>query len=479
MSEHGLCQHVGRGSLPKRVLDVGYADGSQNPVLIENVECSRLPYATLSHCWGSSVPLCTTSKTLSVHLSGLEWSALPASFQDAITVTRWLNVRYLWVDSLCILQDDPVDWEEQSAKMASIYEGSYITLAATCASSCTEGFLSQRQQNSRTVCLDMYKNSYQIRVRTPIEHREFFHGWYHGNPYPLFNRAWVLQERVLAARVIHFTKKELVFECRNGSRCECGNEDDLPPMLKQSLGFRFENDDSLDLWHNIVANYTSMRMTHDGDILPALSAIASSISPLLGDYKAGMWKDYLLRDLMWCSIKFSKNPPQRRPQVYTAPSFSWASIVGNISWDRDLRCLNHSWVAQVSDIQVGLRCHDAPFGAVCHGSMTMKGQSLKAKVVGRLEVDHSVRDKWLLEVGNQTVPAYLDVPNEVPDSPECLVTCLGVCKLVDFPLTDIRISLLILKPSSRVNGFFERIGISEITQETFMDNAEDTTITIV
>jgi hypothetical protein len=116
-------------------------------------------------------------------------------------------------------------------------------------------------------------------------------------------------------------------------------------MLKQSLGFRFENDDSLDLWHDIVANYTSMRMTHDGDILPALSAIASSVSPLLGDYKARMWKDYLLRDLMWRSIKFSDNPPQLRPKVYTAPSFSWESIVGNISWDRDLRCLNHSWVA--------------------------------------------------------------------------------------------------------------------------------------
>lgn len=63
----------------------------------------------------------------------IPWDKLPSTFQDAITVTRRLGIAYIWIDSLCIVQDDAQDWEREAAKMALIFESAYLTIAATAA----------------------------------------------------------------------------------------------------------------------------------------------------------------------------------------------------------------------------------------------------------------------------------------------------------------------------------------------------------
>lgn len=138
LTSHPACKDVTR-SLPTWVLDV-----SNNQVSLFISGNQRSPYAALSHCWGKVPLIQTTSSTLHDRISGIPWDDLSSTFQDAMTTTRLLGLKYLWMDSLCILQDDQLDWSRESAAMASIYEVAQIVLAANDAPDGTHGFLHDR-----------------------------------------------------------------------------------------------------------------------------------------------------------------------------------------------------------------------------------------------------------------------------------------------------------------------------------------------
>lgn len=130
---HSACKSTTScGTLPTRVIDVGSPDGRTEPRLYET---SGEPgdYIALSHCWGGAQPLRTTKETICSLKTCIPWAELPNTFQDAIKVTRGLGIRYLWIDSLCIIQDDAQDWEREAANMAVIFEAAYLTIAATAA----------------------------------------------------------------------------------------------------------------------------------------------------------------------------------------------------------------------------------------------------------------------------------------------------------------------------------------------------------
>ena len=130
--------------LPLRVIDIGDEVRSQRLRLHITERNERGFYATLSYRWGSKVPLRTTQRTLKRHMQSLEFQNLPQTFQDAIRVTRLLGIRYLWIDSLCIIQDDHQDWLNQAAEMGSIYQHSLVTIAVHSAQNSSEGFLWRR-----------------------------------------------------------------------------------------------------------------------------------------------------------------------------------------------------------------------------------------------------------------------------------------------------------------------------------------------
>lgn len=128
--KHGTCKsRLNNSYLPTRVLDV-----SREPdtiFLYEPDESDRGPYLALSHCWGGTVPIMTKIKTLESFKAGITMESFPKTFQDAISVTRQLQCRYLWIDSLCIIQDDAEDWRHEATRMADVYGNSYVTVAAT------------------------------------------------------------------------------------------------------------------------------------------------------------------------------------------------------------------------------------------------------------------------------------------------------------------------------------------------------------
>jgi hypothetical protein len=121
--------------------------------LVENSPDSEGRYIALSYCWGKSLPFTTTSRNLQKHkeVGGIKYTQLPKTLQDAIFLVRYLGIRYLWADCLCIVQDDKADWEREASRMAVVYSNAYLTIAATRASHCGEGFLHARKVKDRRV----------------------------------------------------------------------------------------------------------------------------------------------------------------------------------------------------------------------------------------------------------------------------------------------------------------------------------------
>ena len=202
--------------LPTRVLDVGDAKNPYRLRLYLTEEGEKGRYIALSHCWGGDVPSKTNKDNKDDRCEkGIEFDQLPKTFQDAVVTTRKLGVQYLWIDSLCIIQGDDEDWKREARKMEAVFALAYCTIAATSAKDSTKGFLIPRsvKQSAR---LQDNKNS-QLYVYVSEVSEDFDDDVEKGE---LNKRAWVLQERALSPRTIHFTETQTYWECGSVIRCE-------------------------------------------------------------------------------------------------------------------------------------------------------------------------------------------------------------------------------------------------------------------
>lgn len=130
---------------PTRLIDVGTTDGSVKPHLyIPSPSTPFTPYTTLSYRWGPSPAILLTQTSLSPLLEEIPLHLLPKSNQDAIQVTRFLGIRFLWIDALCIIQDLEDDWHKESERMGDIYKGSYVTISASMAETGNMGCFVER-----------------------------------------------------------------------------------------------------------------------------------------------------------------------------------------------------------------------------------------------------------------------------------------------------------------------------------------------
>ncbi|KAF2428863.1 HET-domain-containing protein, partial [Tothia fuscella] len=302
------------------------------------------PYVCLSHCWGSGQSIPVTKKSnYADQLGGIAWETLPQTFQDAVVFARKLQIRYMWIDSLCIVQDDRSDWAENTANMASVYQNGYLTLAATSAEDSRGG-------------LFYAGHSSEVAFRRKLPHfsdMESGHSTQRNKSaagFPLLKRAWIYQERLLSPRILHFTHHELLWECLEGSICQCllGSEPFSPsdsPVspsrspsspgrinhLPQDCSIGLDGSDEasrLIAWHNILVKYSKLTITYHTDRLSALSGIAQQFGrPYASQYLAGMWKEQICYDLIWISLDAGSSP---RPLNWSVPSWSWASIEGAV-----------------------------------------------------------------------------------------------------------------------------------------------------
>lgn len=194
---------------PTRVIDVGTTD-SRTIRLCEIASGSDTRYIALSHRWGSFM-----SETLKENIESrkqfISYNELPSTFQDAIDVTRQLDVQYLWIDSLCIIQDDPDDWRRESGLMENVYSSAYCTISVRVTSN--NGFLRTRPAR-QFVKLEAGKYA-PIYICEQIDDFER-----DVEDAPLSRRGWVFQERVLSRRTIYFTDRQTYWECGKCIRCE-------------------------------------------------------------------------------------------------------------------------------------------------------------------------------------------------------------------------------------------------------------------
>jgi len=200
--------------LPTRVIEVGQQGDSK--VYLRETASGNVPpgeWLALSHQWGPEPHFRTTRQTLSAHLQGLDFATLPATFRDAVTVTRSLGYPYLWIDSLCIIQGDDGDFLQEAKRMEQVYSGACCVLAISRTAGHTAGFLTPRKERDYVTLQNGSQAPFYLCQ--PID--DFNR---HVITSDLSKRGWVLQEHALARRTVFYTDHQVYWECGEGIRCE-------------------------------------------------------------------------------------------------------------------------------------------------------------------------------------------------------------------------------------------------------------------
>jgi len=321
--------------LPRRILEI--ANDSVTLVLFDGGVMDG-KYAALSYCWGEKEELAkrpnltTTSATLQTLQSGIPTSTLPQTLRQAVEVCGWLGIRHIWIDSLCIIQDSNQDWEVEAAKMATVYSRSKVTIIAATSTSCHSGFLPV-DLKSMFVEIDTPLPTVGLTARIKLRsghHRPV--GILSSKMDPVDFRGWTYQEELLSTRHLKFTKNDIQWRCGAGGACTCGG---LPwASTEDEWGSKSTYDPNQ--WSRIVNNFSARSFTVNTDRLLALSGVARVTASKLrargvdATYAAGLWRHSLLTtpDLAWTTN--SNDTDKWCSKKYIAPSFSWASIIGEV-----------------------------------------------------------------------------------------------------------------------------------------------------
>lgn len=274
LNNHTECVNdFSRGFVPSRVVDVGLSDGSELPRLrdtrIEPLQGNTNHYAALSHCWGVERIITSTRATLDERMVELTMESLSKTFQDAIRTCRELNIRYLWIDSLCIIQDDKDDWASESQQMCDIYRLAHITISAAHASGGDAGCFVERDglvylpfvlQLTKKYGVDPKRTLFtplpRAQPSVPVDKTE---------P-PLYGRAWVLQEQILSTRMLCYEADQMRWEClsvHGSERSPLGGAARRPRYFKDiQNGIAHEKADFLlPITLNILYNHQSWCLT--------------------------------------------------------------------------------------------------------------------------------------------------------------------------------------------------------------------------
>ncbi|KAF3805125.1 hypothetical protein GCG54_00005871 [Colletotrichum gloeosporioides] len=382
---------------PLRFISVG--TGDMNSVHITKLSSTGTdPYVALSYCWGSEQFVKTTSLNLSHHEDMIKITSLPKTIQDAIFVTRKLGIGLLWVDSLCIVQDDTESLAKEVQHMADYYANSVLTISAARAKSCHDGFLSRNDEQGTNVLTQFYFPAHfgekrdvakYLKLVPPTQQEDL----------PIDARGWTFQESIMATRLATFGERRIWWSCmaRGANQTRSVGHNVLrteifdyrrdmhvgSPHWRQEYELR-----RLTLWARLLNDYTSRVLFVPQDRLPAIAGIARMAAsffnnpekPALPLYVAGLWNTKELPlQLLWVPRK-----ERALHSSYIAPSWSWASYTGQVSWnwpnyatfpaqsylgtDQELTDPRDPDIQEVS---VSL-CNDiAPYGAITAGFLRL------------------------------------------------------------------------------------------------------------
>ncbi|KAH9209350.1 heterokaryon incompatibility protein-domain-containing protein [Leptodontidium sp. 2 PMI_412] len=335
---HSLCNSNDDGiirtnELPTRLIDIYHPDRPRL-VLATDIQ-EQVNYITLSHCWGDGMTANLTGNTINSWKERIEGTELTTKFKDAFSVARCLSIRYIWIDSLCILQDSEEDWCRESARMSMVYSNGFLNLVCSSSSS-SDGFFNIRHPLSSQDCRIFWKenSNYQFVFRRaqPLRPHQIF---------PVLSRAWVSQEQLLSRRNVYLggniivwdccvkQHHEFTFESNYYSDVSTGKQDFFQAMLRQRHYSKADRPEWIGrFWELLVQNYTVANLTFASDQVFAIAGIAVAIQEATQwTYVCGMWYEYLQQQLTWHIAGLPKCKfPRPRLKSTKIPSWSWLSI---------------------------------------------------------------------------------------------------------------------------------------------------------
>ncbi|KAK8087260.1 hypothetical protein PG994_002234 [Apiospora phragmitis] len=362
-SMHEQCAGMTPALMPKRVIEIPDSTSERPRLLVTNGESEQ--YVVLSHCWGSADAASKLKDSLIPdYQRGLDLAQLPQNVQDAVHITRRLGFQYLWVDALCISQDNAQDWAEEKAKLPLYYGQAALMISASIATDADSGILAERHVPMSPIMGKDRKFGLRQRILRWKDDIERSH---------LATRGWAAQERMLAPRIVHYTRRQMIWECATGLSFEASGIDDgrfgrdphdaffskpkLQPLLEAGLrglhpgvpdalvverrttvvvvggggerGGERELARRLYAWLQCVYEYAPRDLAVASDKLPALAGLATILNHdgAMGDYMAGIWSKDLAAGLAWSRPwRLLSSPP-----AYQAPSWSWAGVNGGVS----------------------------------------------------------------------------------------------------------------------------------------------------
>ena len=376
--------------MPTRVLEL--VDTSANIRLLQPKKGQFLgKYITLSHCWGKAHLIKLTNKTMDQFKRGIAFEELPKLYQETINMCRDLEIRYCWIDSLCIIQDDPDDWVREAVLMGSVFRNSFCNIEASHAEDGGGRLIFPWDETK----VKLSKLRFETPLHGVIDWVVFNRSQNRTNDSgeaPLYKRSWVMQEQLLSPRSLIFSKTQIHWVCRKTEASvlfPTGLPDlrrghelksrsmTCPPLnyLKKWLVTEGVYKDNYSLigspnivspwkgfcaaWRGLVADYTSRSMSFEKDKLVALAGLAAELKRKLGEsyqYVAGMWNTRFTieYELCWEVTARDNGEKPYRVQEYRAPSWSWASVEGNIWWDyqKDWDLTGDTQLSYVENVEI-------------------------------------------------------------------------------------------------------------------------------
>jgi hypothetical protein len=356
---------------PKRLLKI-IDDEEDTRLLLHDTAMEEGRYIALSHCWGTStvgqyqsgrVPQTKRADVRLYMSAGIPVVELTRTFRDAVHLSRTLGVQYLWIDSFCIIQDDVDDKRLELPKMGDIYGGAYLVIAAASAKNGDDGLYRRRILQK----FDL-ESSGGVKFKAAVFEKSHHDIWKKGEQLweagdlPLLERAWALQERLLAKRMVHFTSKELIWECRSSVDCECGDLQNPETSWQFGIGKSLKTEyarivrwgnakEKLGFWQTVSTQYSLRRITYTSDRPPALSSIAKQVDMpgTFGRYLAGIWECTLPGGLLWwstqCGVSHGKTRNHIRDRNSGVPTWSWLSIEGPVdTWGKHVKSLVYTHI---------------------------------------------------------------------------------------------------------------------------------------
>jgi hypothetical protein len=335
---HGLAQGPKR-RFPSRVLDLTTFDPDNQNCRVRVQEINQAPgkYACLSYCWGiptyERVQL-TRSNHAELMNTGFSFSALPAGYKDILTFTKGLGYEFLWIDALCIIQDDESDKSNQIFNMHLIYRYCDVVIAVVHSNSIEKPCFSSISPEVAEIPLLRTDTSGTLRLRRPFKHPQMRSV----NEFPLLTRGWTLQELLLPYRMIQITRNELIFRCRTHDICQCGDSTRLARNhLEDRDPIKFHNgpiqnslpaDEALDYWFRLLSDYSERKFTVEVDRYHAIQGLMSVLSTSLGsEYYCGLWPTHIWDCLLWDNFKRGDRPTRKRLELW--PTWSWLSVMNS------------------------------------------------------------------------------------------------------------------------------------------------------